>query len=52
MGTVLYSVLVLTLLIIYDKISYGEMVSYLPVPGGFFALANRTLSPALVSTVY
>jgi len=26
------------------------MVSFLPLPGTFFALANRTLSPSLVST--
>jgi hypothetical protein len=24
------------------------MVSFLPVPGGFFTIANRCLSPALV----
>jgi hypothetical protein len=24
------------------------MVSFLPLPGGYFALANRTLSPCLV----
>jgi len=32
-------------------ITLGEMISLLPVPGGFLALANRCLTPALVSTV-
>jgi amino acid permease len=30
------------------KITLGEMVSLLPLPGSFFALATRTLSPSLV----
>jgi len=31
------------------KITLGEMVSLLPLPGSFFGLANRTLSPSIVS---
>lgn len=34
------------------KITLGEMVSFLPLPGTFFALANRNLSPSIVSTLY
>jgi yeast amino acid transporter len=38
MGTVMYAVL----------ITLGEMISFLPIPGGFFSLATRFLSPAIV----
>jgi yeast amino acid transporter len=52
MGSVVYTVLVHLSSKhsgLSKKISYGEMVSFLPLPGGFFALANRNLSPSLVS---
>ena len=51
MGTVIYSVLVRqpVLPIAHNKITIGEMVSFLPLPGAWFALANRTLSPSIVT---
>jgi hypothetical protein len=33
---------------IYGQITLGEMVAYLPIPGSFFALANRILNPSIV----
>jgi hypothetical protein len=33
---------------IYSQITLGEMVAYLPIPGSFFALANRILNPSIV----
>jgi len=49
-ATVYYAVLVkLDDLRGTDKqITLGEMVAYLPLPGAWFALANRLLSPSIV----
>jgi yeast amino acid transporter len=48
-GTVAYAVLVRSIhLKAYRHITLGEMVSYLPLPGGWFTLANRTLNPSFV----
>jgi len=51
MGTVVYAVLVISNAIATasnSKITLGEMVSFLPISGAIFTLANRTLSPSLV----
>ena len=50
MGTVIYSVLVPNSEFhnANNKITIGEMVSFLPLPGAWFALSNRTISPSLV----
>ena len=50
MGTVSYAVLVEPFIpgTADVKITLGEMVSILPLPGSFISLANRCLSPAAV----
>jgi amino acid permease len=52
-GTICYSVMVgrpvtrvASLLKHYPQLSLGEMVSYLPIPGGHIKLAERFVDPA------
>lgn len=59
-GTICYSVMVrfrpsihppLTITESYLQISLGEMVAYLPIPGGHIKLAERFVDPALSFTM-
>ena len=35
-------------LTVFIKMTLGEMISFLPIPGAVFTLANRALTPAIV----